>query len=485
MGKQMDPLSGDGSMTMDNTGTGSTTISIPNTKMIMHQNLLFDRNEIKWYDHFNRYGCIDLYDTDQVIKEVLFFTKPDLYIYDGDKLDNNNMLSPSLKKIPFFTDAAKRHPKALAQLQYGIKDENGYQSPFMALLSNAVTSKMDLPTIQTEFNQSTPNIYATAIDYRSHSIKSDNSYDFTLSFMDTAYLEIYTMVKAYDEYMRMQKIGDIDFGESRYKDYITDRIINDQFSVYKFLVGSDGETILYYAKATGVFFTDVPRADFGDPGNDGFKFSLNFHANFIEDNNPLILREFNAISPANPTIQEPIDVYNAQGVNNSWARYPYIGIYGDKRAQRTGERKGAGARDYRLKWVEPDSPYDDNAFANSVQSYGGGRSYLGGSGVSAASRGGFVQDGHGVRYNTGGYVTVSGGTTLKSGKGGTSSSKPNPTQYINNPNAYNAGLRVNSSGTKAGNLLYEWVNGAIGNKMTIDTGQVYTDTFVHKNTFTY
>ena len=35
MGKQMDPLSGDGSMTMDNTGTGSTTISIPNTKMIL------------------------------------------------------------------------------------------------------------------------------------------------------------------------------------------------------------------------------------------------------------------------------------------------------------------------------------------------------------------------------------------------------------------------------------------------------------------
>ena len=370
MGKQMNPLAGDGTLTYSGEGSTTTSFSIP-ARMIMHQNLLFDRNEIKWYSHFNRYGCIDPYNHDQVLKEFLFFTKPDLYIFDGSTLADAT-LNPSLSIIPFFVDAAKRHPNALGQLQYGIKDEMGNTSPYMALLSNAVTSKLDLPTIQSEFNQSTPNIYGVTIDYRSHSMKSDNSYDFTLSFTDTAYLEIYTMVKAYDEYMRLQKLGDIEYNDI-YKEYIIDKIIPEQFSIYKFLIGTDGETILYYAKATGVFFTDVPRSDLSDPGNDGFKYSISFHANFVEDSNPSILSEFNRISPMYESIKSAksnrqsinyVDVYNGEGVNNSWARYPYIETvdeFGDKRVARRSVHK-----DYRLKWLDPDNPSEDNAYASGI-----------------------------------------------------------------------------------------------------------------------
>ena len=373
MSNKMDPLRGDGTITYENTRNGSFTTGVNHMRMVMHQNLLFDKDEIKWYSHFNRYGYIDPYNTDQVLKEFLFFTKPDLYIFDGDRINGSKIsLNPSLSIIPFFSEAAYRHPQALAQLQYGIKDDNGVYNPFMALLSNSVTSKLDLPAIQSEFNQSTPNIYGTTIDYRSHSIKSDNAFDFTLSFLDTAYLEIYTMVKAYDEYMRLQKLGDIEYND-KYKQYIIDRIIPEQFSVYKFLIGSDGETILYYAKATGVFFTDVPRSDFSDPGNDGFKYSISFHANFVEDSNPSILSEFNRISPMYDSIKEAksnqksinyVDVYNGEGVNNSWARYPYIETvdeFGDKRVARRGVHK-----DYRLKWLDPDNPSEDNAYAGGI-----------------------------------------------------------------------------------------------------------------------
>ena len=421
MSNKMDPLRGDGTITYENTRNGSFTTGVNHMRMVMHQNLLFDKDEIKWYSHFNRYGYIDPYNTDQVLKEFLFFTKPDLYIFDGDRINGSKIsLNPSLSIIPFFSEAAYRHPQALAQLQYGIKDDNGVYNPFMALLSNSVTSKLDLPAIQSEFNQSTPNIYGTTIDYRSHSIKSDNAFDFTLSFLDTAYLEIYTMVKAYDEYMRLQKLGDIEYND-KYKQYIIDRIIPEQFSVYKFLIGSDGETILYYAKATGVFFTDVPRSDFSDPGNDGFKYSLSFHANFIEDNNPMILNEFNLITPASS--KGPyIDVYNSQGVNNSWARYPRIvkaeEIY-DRRVSRRGTH-----RDYRLKWTDADNPTEDNVSYNSIR-------------------------------GTGGYNNGSSYSSSNNKNGGNGS-----VVYMNNKNYYNSGLRVNPKG-QAGNLLYEWVNGNI------------------------
>ena len=196
MGKEMDLLGGDGRMKYDASANGkAASFEIQNANMIMHQNLFFDRSEIKWYDHFNRYGCIDPYNTDQVIKEFLFFTKPDLNIFNATSYKDCNVdsLNDSLKVIPFFRSAATRHKNALLQLQYGVKNLDGIYSPFMNLLTNAATGKMDLPSIQSETQSSTPNIYGTVIDYRSHSVKSDNAFDFSISFMDTAYLEIYTL----------------------------------------------------------------------------------------------------------------------------------------------------------------------------------------------------------------------------------------------------------------------------------------------------
>ena len=357
--KQMNPLGNDGQMRFT-TDDKRTTIQVDNMNKIMHQNLLFTHSESDWYNKFNRYGWIDLYNTDQICKEYLFFTKPDLFIFDTENY-NNAYLNKSLMNIPFFEDAAVRHKRALAQLQYSVRDENGKRNPFMCILSNAVTGKMDLPGINADMQQATANIYGVSLDYRSNSIKSDYAFDFSLSFSDTAYLEIYTMVKAYDEYMRMQKMGEIhidtDFNKREdkrksmyetYKNYAIDRIIPEQFSVYKFIVGSDGETILYYAKATGVYFVDVPRSDFGDPGNGGFKYSLTFHANFIEDNNPLILSEFNMITPAAP--RDFFSVSDKDGINNEWAKYPIItyatAANGDRRVNRRGVVK-----DYRLNWT--------------------------------------------------------------------------------------------------------------------------------------
>ena len=354
----MEPLESNGKLKYNTKTLRDKEFKIDYMSSVMHRNGFFSTGEEDWYNSVNRFGWIDHRNHVHYNREYLFFTKPDLYLMDGSNLQDAQ-LNYSLKDVPIFIDAYQNHRDVLGQLQYSINDINGRPTPFMFLLTNAVTSKLDLPGITAESQESTSNIYGTSVAYRTHSLKSDNGYDFTLSFNDTISLEIYTLAKIYDEYIRMNKTGQIDIlGDHAKdpkskadvsKDYIINRVIPEQFSIYKFLVADDGETIIYYAKATGCYITDVPRAEFGDPSDGPVKFSLSFHANFIEDNNPLILTEFNNISlatTARGSGETYSDIWTPDGINNEWVVYPCIRAYNDKRSTAKGKYK-----DYRLKWT--------------------------------------------------------------------------------------------------------------------------------------
>lgn len=340
MSKQMYPLDGDGTFSYEN-----KSIKIDKMKQVLAANKIFTKNDIKWYTKFNRLGYIDPYNKEQVLREYLFFTKPDLNIFKS-----NGALCDGLSQVPYFMDAYNRHTNSLWQLQQRYCSTSR-RSPFMNLLSNAVVSKMDLPDISAESQNSTSNIMGTEITLRGHSYKSDNGYDFTLSFDDTAYLEVYHVVKAYDEYMRRIKTGE----HSPFQDYIIANIVSDQFSVYKVLVSEDAETILFFAKATGVYFTGVPRSDFGDPTDFG-KYSLSFHAQFVEDNNPFDIKEFNRIVLSSLANREYdlLDTYDMSiaALNNEWGRLPYITYCRDSRAQRRAPEGSKNYYDYRLRWIK-------------------------------------------------------------------------------------------------------------------------------------
>ena len=329
---------------------------LENLQKTLAANKIFPKDQIELYDRYNRFGYVPIYSHEQVCREYLFFTKPDLNIFgDGSGVGygfNECTLNSSLSTIPFFTEAAVRHKKSLSQLQNSVIDNEYGSNPFMYLLSNTVTSKLDLPGISADSRESTSNIMGVNIQYRSHSYKSDNGYDFSLSFTDTAYLDLYTLLKAYDEYMRMLKIGENNLRPIR--KYIEDRVISEQFSIYKFLVGEDGETILYYAKLTGCYFTDVPRSDMSDPGPDGFKYSVSFHAQFVEDSNPAILSEFNRLYQVTDKYKDEgyakVYDYDNNVINNTWGIIPKIVVANDSRELRL-KRRGVN-KDYRLKWID-------------------------------------------------------------------------------------------------------------------------------------
>lgn len=332
----------------------ASDIKIKNMDNILGSNLIFNSKNSPWTSRYSRFGNFNPTDTYSSNRELILFTKPDLFIY-GDEGDTSieyrsAKLRTELQSNPKFVDWNNRNKNALTQLQYSVTDDEGTKNPFLYLLSNGVTSKMDIPAISSESRESTTNIYGTSIQYRGHSLKSDNGYDFTLSFVDTAYLEIYFFAKAYDEYMRLLQLGEI----SPKKSHIVNRILPELFSVYKFILSDDGETIIYYAKATGVYLADVPRSDFTDPSQDGFKFSLSFHAQFIEDNDPSILADFNSISPGVindgkdlvPTYETTRDNgTHIMRVNNEWVKYPVI-IRTNPRVSKSGAEY-----DYRLRWT--------------------------------------------------------------------------------------------------------------------------------------
>lgn len=311
---------------------------------ILAGHLIFSQNDIKLYDAFNRYGYIDLFDKNTGNREYLFFTKPDLNIFDGSTYASP--LAPGLGNSPLFTNAYDRFKTVLGQLQGSATPLNGSKNPFMCLLSNRVKSKLELPNISAETIQTSSNIYGTNISYRSHSLKSDNGFDFNLTFEDSQNLEIYMLVKLYDEYIRMMKLGRV----APKRDYIINNILSDQFSIYKFIVSDDGETIIYWAKVTGAFFTDVPRGDFSDPPQDGFKYSLSFHGQFPDDMKPEILTDFNMVSPG-AVDGNYKQVFNSSlnVIDNSWVKFPVVVKY--ESSNRAKSNIGNNIV-YKLKWTD-------------------------------------------------------------------------------------------------------------------------------------
>jgi hypothetical protein len=305
-----------------------------------------------YYNHFYRYGWVNPYDYDRATREFLFFTRPDLNIFKDVNTLNSSGLQDGVADNGFIADLANRNPWVLTQFQH-IEDGSGIN--FMPLFTNMAASKLDMPGIDSESQEATPNVMGTTISYRGHSLKSDNGYDFTLSFYDTPQLEVYSALKAYDEYMRMLKLGNCEPKE----EYIINHIIPEQFSIYKFIVGSDGETLLYYAKLTGCYFKDVPRSDAAEFSDDRLKYSVSMHAQFVEDMNPYILQEFNRVgisttasNAARKNGYMPIHDEDFI-VNNEWARFPTVlrasqsdPTYG-KRVARRGLKY-----DYFLKWAE-------------------------------------------------------------------------------------------------------------------------------------
>lgn len=274
-------------------------------KSIYHSANIFTEKETDLFHNRYRNGVLNAYQTLTNSKEFLFFTKPDLNIIpvennitsnivniNGSVIDPDRYLNGILQNYPFWVELTKRYPGVIECLQSSLH-LNGRNDPFNHLLANMVQSNIDVPGLSAEMTETPSNTYGVNYTYRGSSEASDDGFDFSLEFKDTKYLHVYNFFKAYEEYETLKHHGVI----APWIGYIYDKILHDQYSIYKFVVGDDGETIIYYAKYYGVKSKSLPRDVFNaNTYDNGLSYSIDFNAAFVEDMNPLILSDFNNLA---------------------------------------------------------------------------------------------------------------------------------------------------------------------------------------------
>ena len=152
------------------------------------------------------------------------------------------------------------------------------------------TSNLDLSDITVGEEETASNIYATKIFYRKPSDSADEDNEFSIEFKDNKYLSCYLWFKAYDLYEQQKYHGMVTPTDIN---YIVYKILSDQMTVFKFIVGEDGETLIYWACLWGCYPKSVPRSTFSDLPTDGnLKFTVNWKATFQQDMDPMILTHF-------------------------------------------------------------------------------------------------------------------------------------------------------------------------------------------------
>lgn len=286
-----------------------------------HAHGLYKRHEIDIINRRYRFGILNPYETLTNVREYLFFTKPDLNIYprSNDGGIPSNELNSYLKTQSYWRELSIKFPEIIECLQLS-KSKN----PFNHLLGNMVQSNLEIPSLNSDMIDTPTNTYGVGYSYHGSSEASDDSFDFSLEFKDTKYLPVYHFFRAYEEYQTFKHHGLIE----PYHQYIIDKILYDHYSIYKFLVDEDGETIIYYAKLYGVKSKSLPRDTFADTVFDnGISYTIDFNAAFFEDMKPHILDEFNDISKEYcDSLPYHIDIHNHEldQVDNRAAKGAYI-----------------------------------------------------------------------------------------------------------------------------------------------------------------
>ena len=263
-------------------------------------NMRRDRSELysqdmlggKLFTHTFRFGTYNPYGAVTSAKEFLFFTKPDLHIIrenDETGVLETNVINRGLNS-EFWTDMVTHKSRIVSLLQAKYLNP---KDPFNHLLQNTVVSNLDVPSLNAPSIETSTNTFGVSLSYRGSSEESDDGPEFSLEFKDDRYLNVYSFFRAYEDYETRKKHGLI----APQRRYLNNKIIHDQFSIYKIIVDEDMESILYWGKYYGVYPTSLPRDAFNSANfQDGLGFSINFKAAFYEDMRPEILYYFNELS---------------------------------------------------------------------------------------------------------------------------------------------------------------------------------------------
>lgn len=328
-------------------------ITNTNIKSLMAANGLVNRAAMQdeWTSKFSRIPFLDPTNSMGITHEYVFFTKPDLHLLKKNNKEAT-ILATSLTPYSFFNDMVDRYPHIMKQLQLSANPAS--TPPFMQILSNTIRSELEVPSLESENDIETgANVYGTKITYRGSSYASDQDLSFSIEFEDNKYLEVYTLFKIYDEYCRLKNMGmiELDYNnddDQHWIEYTLNKVLHDQFSIYKFITDADGMSLIYWCKYTGVFPTGAPRDAFSSMDGGPQKLTVQFKANFFRDMDTSILAEFNKIGITDTGLRynKELPLFNStlNQIDGTWATIPYIHEISDPKGVIAKMQK------YELRW---------------------------------------------------------------------------------------------------------------------------------------
>lgn len=268
---------------------------------------LFERNKIDLVNKRYRFGVYTPSDTIHTLKEYLFFSKPDLNIYPAANASNNGQirLNKGLENETYWMELLDKNPEVFYCLQDSLSNNGDH---FNHLLENTTKGNLSIPGLNAEMIETPSNLYGVNYQYHGSAEASDDSFDFSLEFKDVKGLPVYHFFRAYEDYEKLKHHGVL---ETKV-DYIVNKILYDQYSIWKFLVDEDGETIVYFAQLYGVKSKSLPRDVFENQSfPDGLTYTIDFNAAFFEDMTPNVIKNFNMLSENYyKTRQYRIDIFN-------------------------------------------------------------------------------------------------------------------------------------------------------------------------------
>jgi hypothetical protein len=250
----------------------------------------------------------------------VFFIRPDLNLYSGlGKLTGD--LLPKVESEPTFHYANKNKPLLLKTLTSNFKGSH----KFNALLSNrALSFEVQDEYIKSEEIGQTFTGYM--MKYGKNNIESKTGGNLNIQFSEDNELSVYRHIKHWSDYISHVVRGQF----SPKEEYIRNKVLDYATSIYYFLCGPDGESILFWSKYHGCFPTTQPSSNFSfSKGNFNTtpEFSVTFEYMSKEDFNPISIFEFNNDSAQDNYVYKRTYDANIVSTAKSMAGAPFIETY--------------------------------------------------------------------------------------------------------------------------------------------------------------
>jgi hypothetical protein len=304
---------------------------------------------------FNNSGKLFV-DPVKIGRTVIFFTRPNLNFFSYGNIKKSRIFSYYLSS-PMGAALMRllMYPDIAGEMYYGIYgDENNkvpvagrtddsilggeavkegenslplIKSNFIPFFTNVCVSSDAGKDIMLDKHFTEPNFSDDKLTYAGGIDSSLGTGELTLAFEDIYYSPVMIILFLWVMYMHYVSKGIC----GPHWEYIVRRIIDYTCSVYIFMLGTDGQTIVRWVKYGGCFPGTIP---FGaiqhakDANVDALRnLSVNFSYNFMCPMDPLVLTEFNMIS--GPSIYDRLRRQNGDkdaSVTNSLIRYHRLSL---------------------------------------------------------------------------------------------------------------------------------------------------------------